>query len=105
MTHWDILITQDAELNDKIQAWRSHVNNGPNLDRKYKELLMVSMSCVRMFQDGIRIHGQFALDFGATPKELFAAIEQSMFIGGIPAFMYGAQIFFELCPEAVNGGK
>lgn len=105
MNHWDVLITQDAELNEKIQAWRSHVNNGADLERKYKELLMVAMSCVRMFQDGIRIHGKFALDFGATPTELFAAIEQSMFIGGIPAFMYGAQIFAELCPEAVAEHK
>lgn len=103
MTHWEILTTQDAELNEKIQAWRSHINNKTDLERKYKELLMVSMSCVRLFRDGVLCHGQFALDFGATPTELFAAIEQSMFIGGIPAFKTGAEAFFELCPEAVNG--
>jgi hypothetical protein len=34
MTHWEILTTQDAELNDKIQAWRSHINDGNDLERK-----------------------------------------------------------------------
>jgi len=105
MTHWEILTTQDAELNEKIQAFRSHINDGTNLERKYKELLMVSMSCVRLFRAGVLGHGQFALDFGATPDEVFAAIEQSIFIGGIPAFKTGAEAFFELCPDAVNGTK
>lgn len=100
MTHWEILTTQDAQLNQKIQAWRSHVNDGPTIDRKYKELMMVSMSCVRLMSDGVLCHGQYALDFGATPAELFAAVEQSLFIGGIPAFKTGAEVFATLCPEA-----
>ncbi len=103
MTHWEILTTQDAELNEKIQAWRSHINEGKDLERKYKELLMVSMSCVRLFREGVLGHGQSALDFGATPTELFAAIEQSIFIGGIPAFKTGAESFLKLCPDSVNG--
>lgn len=73
------------------------------MDRKYKELMMVSMSCVRLMYDGVLCHGQFALDFGATPEELFAAVEQSLFVGGIPAFKTGAEAFAELCPEAVAG--
>ena len=101
MNHWEILKTQDEELNTKIQAWRSHINEADNLPRKYKELLMVSMSCVRLFSDGVKIHGKFALDFGASPDEVFAAVEQSIFIGGIPAFKTGAEAFFEICPEAV----
>lgn len=105
MTHWEILATQDAELNEKIQTWRAHINNHPNLERKYKELLMVSMSCVRLFRDGVTCHGQFALDFGATPEEVFAAIEQSLFVGGIPAFKTGCEGFFEICPDAVMKEK
>ena len=102
MTHWEILTTQDAELNQKIQAWRSHINDGPTMERKYKELMMVANACVRLMYDGVLCHGQFALDYGATPSELFAAIEQSMFIGGIPAFKTGAEAFAQLCPDAVK---
>ncbi|NLI53660.1 MAG: carboxymuconolactone decarboxylase family protein [Clostridiales bacterium] len=105
MNHWEVLKTQDTELNDKIQAWRAHINDKNDLDRKYKELLMVSMSCVRLFRDGVLSHGQFALDYGATPTELFAAVEQAIFIGGIPAFKTGAECFFEICPDAVIGEK
>jgi alkylhydroperoxidase/carboxymuconolactone decarboxylase family protein YurZ len=105
MTHWEILATQDAELNEKTQIWRSHINEGNNLERKYKELLMVSMFCIRLYSPGVLTHGKFALDFGATPTELFAAIEQSIFVGGIPAFKVGAEAFLELCPEAVTGKK
>lgn len=104
MNHWEILKTQDEELNTKIQAWRSHINEADNLPRKYKELLMVSMSCVRLFHEGVTIHGRFALEYGATPEEVFAAVEQSIFIGGIPAFKTGAEGFFEICPEAVEKG-
>jgi alkylhydroperoxidase/carboxymuconolactone decarboxylase family protein YurZ len=70
-----------------------------------KRIAVVSMSCVRLFSNGVIAHGKFALDFGATPTELFAAIEQSLFIGGIPAFKTGAEAFLQICPEAVNGKK
>ncbi len=105
MNHWEVLKTQDKELNDKIQAFRAHINDKTDLERKYKELLMVSMSCVRLFRDGVMGHGRDALNYGATPTELFAAIEEAIFIGGIPAFKTGAECFFELCPEAVTGEK
>ena len=101
-SHWEILKTQDAELNEKIQVWRSHINGSDALERKYKELMMVAMSCVIRFTDGIRIHGQFALDFGATEKELLAAIEQSFFVGGIPAFREGMYVYYELFGEKID---
>lgn len=95
-SHWDILIGQDPELNDKIQAFRSHINESDKLERKYKELMMVSMSCVIRFSSGIRVHGKLAIEHGATKDQLFAAICQSFFIGGIPAFKEGCLVFYEM---------
>ncbi|GHS99121.1 hypothetical protein AGMMS50276_22170 [Synergistales bacterium] len=96
MTHWDILSTQDAELNNKIQAWRNHINDSKLLDRKYKELIMVSNACILRFAEGVRSHAKFATDHGATKEEILAAIEQSFFMGGIPAFREGMLVFYEL---------
>ena len=101
-THWEILMTQDYELNEKIQAWRSHINNSDDLERKYKELLMVAMSCVIRFTDGIEIHSKAALDYGATKKELLSAREQSFFVGGIPGFREGIYVYYQLFNEEIN---
>ena len=79
--HWQVLASQDPELNEKVQAWKSHIEESDSLERKYKELLMVSMSCVARFNSGLRAHSKKALQYGATKAELFAAIEQSL-----PAF-------------------
>lgn len=97
--HWQVLAAQDPELNEKVQAWKSHIEEHEGLERKYKELLMVSMSCVMRFNSGLRAHSKKALQYGATKAELFAAIEQSFFIGGVPAFREGALVFAEMFPE------
>lgn len=97
--HWQVLAAQDPELNEKVQAWKSHIEEGKGLERKYKELLMVSMACVTRFNSGLRAHAKKSLQYGATKEELFAAIEQSFFIGGVPAFREGALVFAEMFPE------
>ena len=97
-TVWEILAVQDPELNDRMQAWRSYINEGPTLERKYRELVMVGMCCVLRFRDGIVSHARHALNHGATKEELFAAIEQSFFIGGVPGFREGVLAFNELFP-------
>jgi alkylhydroperoxidase/carboxymuconolactone decarboxylase family protein YurZ len=102
MTHWEILDTQDADLNEKIQAWRNHINNTKLLERKYKELIMVSNACILRFAEGIISHAQFALDFGATKEELLAAIEQSFFMGGVPAFRQGMLAFYEMFKAEID---
>lgn len=97
--HWQVLSSQDPELNEKVQAWKSHIEESDGLERKYKELLMVSMACVARFDSGLRAHSKKALQYGATKAELFAAIEQTLFIGGVPAFREGALVFAEMFPE------
>ena len=97
--HWQILEEQDPVLNEKVQAWKNHIETHEGLERKYKELLMVSMACVTRFNSGLRAHAKKALQYGATKEELFAAIEQSFFIGGVPAFREGALVFADMFPS------
>lgn len=97
--HWQVLASQDPGLNEKVQAWKDHIEGSDSLERKYKELLMVAMACVTRFNSGLRAHAKKALQYGATKAELFAAIEQSFFIGGVPAFREGALVFAEMFPE------
>ena len=98
-SHWQVLIEQDSLLNDEVQTWRNHINNSNKLERKYKELLMVSMFCILRAKEGIMTHGKFAIEHGATKDELFAAITQSFLPGGIPAFREGALAFKEMFPD------
>ncbi len=97
--HWQVLAVEDPELNETIQKWKEQLFGSDALERKYRELLMVSMACVAHFNSGVTAHAKKALQFGATKAELFAAIEQSFFIGGVPAFREGALVFAELFPE------
>jgi len=103
ITHWDIMKELNPELNEKTAAWRTHLTNDPTIPRKYKELMMVAMSCVIRFIPGIKAHAKFAMDNGATKDELFATLAQTLTIGGIPAYREGSIALQETLLE--NGEK
>jgi alkylhydroperoxidase/carboxymuconolactone decarboxylase family protein YurZ len=58
--------------------------------------MMVAMCCVIRFTGGIKVHTKYAIEMGATPKELFATAAQSMLIGGVPAYREGIMAIKEV---------
>lgn len=88
--HWTILGELDPELNDKITPWRTHlVNDNGKLERKYRELINVAMACVLKQEPVILAHAKLAYQNGAEKKEILAAVEQALTMGGFPAFRCG----------------
>ena len=66
------------------------------IPRKYKELMMLAMACVIRYPEGIRTHAGYARANGASVEELYAAVAQTMTIGGIPAYRVGINTLQEL---------
>ena len=99
ITHWDIMAAYNPELSEKAAAWRSQLTNDQTIPRKYKELMMVAMSCATRFIPGIKVHAKYAMENGASKEELFTTIAQSMTVGVIPAFREGAIALQEILME------
>jgi len=89
LPHWLVMKEFDEELYRKIGDWRTHIGEDATIPPKYKELIMVAMCCVIKFPAGIKAHAKYAMEEGATPKELFMTAAQSMLIGGVPAYREG----------------
>jgi alkylhydroperoxidase/carboxymuconolactone decarboxylase family protein YurZ len=89
LPHWLVMKDFDEELLKKVTEFRMHLTEDDTIPPKYKELMMVAMCCVIRFTGGIKAHTKYAIEMGATPKELFATAAQSMLIGGVPAYREG----------------
>lgn len=89
LPHWIVMKEFDEELYRKTGDWRTQIGEDTTIPPKYKELMMVAMCCVIKFPAGVKAHAKYALEEGATPKELFMAAVQSMLIGGVPAYREG----------------
>ena len=83
---WQRMDAIDQRLTAKATDLRDHVFADGALPRKTKELVYLGMCCVLRFEDGIRIHGQRALDFGASRSEVYEAVSLSIVAAGIPAY-------------------
>ncbi len=85
--HWTILGELDPVLNEKIKDWRTYlVNDEESLPRKYRELINVAMATILRAEPVILAHAKLAYQYGATKKEILAAVEQTLTMGGFPAF-------------------
>ena len=85
--HWKILGELDPALNDRITEWRTClVNDDEALPRKYRELINVAMASVLRAEPVILAHAKLAYEYGATKREILAAAEQALTMGGFPAF-------------------
>lgn len=88
--HWTILGELDPELNNRITEWRTYlVNDDEALPRKYRELINVSMACILKVEPVILSHAKLAFQYGATKREILAAVEQALTMGGFPSFRAG----------------
>jgi AhpD family alkylhydroperoxidase len=85
--HWTILEELDPELNKRITEWRTYlVNDNEALPRKYRELINVAMATILKVEPVILAHAKLAYQYGATKREILAAVEQALTMGGFPSF-------------------
>ena len=85
----------DAVLAEKAIGLRDYVFREGSLSRKTKELIYLGMSCAMKFHDGVRIHGRFARQFGASKEEIYEAVALSIVAAGIPAYREAMKVLKE----------
>ena len=59
------------------------------LAKKYKEIIIMMMSCAETYNFGIEVHAKGALACGATRAELVDAVRATIITGGIVAWVEG----------------
>lgn len=73
------------ELADDIVGALSDVWAGPEIDRKTRSLMVVAMLAALGRPAGLRAHIDGALNHGATPAQVVAALRMVAVYGGFPA--------------------
>lgn len=101
--HWTILGELDPELNNRITEYRTYLINDDMLPRKYRELINVAMASVLKQGPVILAHAQMAYQCGATKKEILGAVEQTLTMGGFPAFRMAMLTLDEFLHENFEG--
>ena len=64
---------------------------GGALDTRTKELVAVAIAIAVRCDGCIGFHVKAAIDAGATREELVETVAMSVYMGGGPSFVYGAQ--------------
>lgn len=70
------------------------------LPKKYKELLIVLMSCVEHYDFGIEVHIKNAMAAGATRTEVIDTVRSSQVAGGIVAWLSGFTLADQIFRDA-----
>ena len=90
-------LANDPQLLSAFQSVFVSCNRGDNvIPRKYRELMIMILGCSRGVETTIRVHGQKALDEGATIQEVGEALRIAMMICGVSAVIPAAELFEEL---------
>jgi AhpD family alkylhydroperoxidase len=61
------------------------------LDVRQKELLCIAIGIIRQCDDCIGFHVKAALAAGVTREEVAETVSVTLYMGGGPAYMYGAR--------------
>jgi len=95
-SHWDMMKEFDLGMYEKMMAYREHIFEMLEMDKKRIELILLGMCCIMRSQEAIRLHAERALNFGATKKEIFEVVARSLTTGGIPSYRTASLALKEL---------
>lgn len=85
--HWTILEEMDPELSKRVTEYRTFlVGQNELLDRKYRELINLSMAAIRLQPEVVLAHAKLASQHGASKGEILGACTQVLTMGGFPSF-------------------
>lgn len=87
---------KDPQMYERVVGWRNSLVDKEIIPTKYRELMLVCMCCMILFEDGIRYHAKAAMDNGASKEEVFNTIAQTLAIGGIPPYKVGIKAVKEI---------
>lgn len=90
-------IANDPQLLQAFQSVFVACNRGENvIPQKYRELMIMILGCARGVETTIQVHGNKALQAGATVQEVGEALRIALMICGASAIIPAAELFEEL---------
>ncbi len=94
--YFELLIRHKPTLLQAYFKMRSENLKEGALPQKYKELMLVCINAVDLYNWGIGVHARTALSSGATKEELLDAMATTILGGGIPAFREASLVYEEV---------
>ena len=85
----ETLLEGNPELLKNYMGIRDQVLVDGALPRKVKELMLMGINMVRMYQPGIENHLRMALNLGATKEEVMETIATAVLSSAAPAIRSG----------------
>lgn len=96
---YEFLAKEDPEFAEAFFQIMKQWRKKGEIPLKYKEMMILMGSCVKMQEMAIRTHMTKALKLGATKKELVELMEIVLLSGGGVAMVIGLRVLMELTGE------
>jgi alkylhydroperoxidase/carboxymuconolactone decarboxylase family protein YurZ len=96
---YEFLAREDPEFAEAFYHMMKQWRKEGSIPLKYKEMMILMGSCVKMQEMAIRTHMTKALKLGATKQELLELMEIVLLSGGGVAMVIGLRVLMELTGE------
>jgi len=96
---YEFLAREDPEFSEAFYQMMKQWRKQGAIPLKYKEMMILMGSCVKMQETAIRTHMTKALKLGATKQELLELMEIVLLSGGGVAMVIGLRVLMELTGE------
>lgn len=103
---WERLLHVNAPYVAAYLELSAYTAERGSLSPKLRELIYVATNCspTHFFERGLRQHGRFARNFGASLEELIA-VAMIVSTVGVQTYLLGAAVLEELVPGALSTGE
>jgi alkylhydroperoxidase/carboxymuconolactone decarboxylase family protein YurZ len=95
---WEFAARQDPEFVEAYnRLYEQSLGDGPHVSAKVREFVAIALLCFRGSErPGLVANMRRAMQFGATPGELFEVLEACVVPGGAPTFHRGLGALMEV---------
>ena len=95
---WEFAARQDPEFVEAYnRLYEQSLGEGQHVSAKVREFVAIALLCFRGSErPGLVAHMRRAMEFGATPGELFEVLEACVVPGGAPTFHRGLGALMEV---------
>jgi len=101
---WELAARQDPEFVEAYnRIYELGLGEGRHVSAKVREFVAIALLCFRGGERaGLVAHMRRAMQFGATPSELFEVLEACVVPGGAPTFHRGLGALMEVVGPAAR---
>jgi alkylhydroperoxidase/carboxymuconolactone decarboxylase family protein YurZ len=92
----EILGKHFPRILENYHLMRSHAVDEGILSRKIKELILIAVNAADIYDEGMKIHINGALQSGASREEIWEALLVAMIVGGVVSWIAGISAMKEV---------